>query len=79
MRIFSRTNRPNWPEIRDLSDFYAEWTLLADGDILQTGIVRDIDIAPQQTGRLKLDYDLSAIPHDNYEFTFVMRPVQAVY
>ncbi|MDR1096609.1 MAG: DUF4981 domain-containing protein [Tannerella sp.] len=47
---------------RDLTACFAEWNLLADGEILQTGIVQDIRISPQQTGTVKLDYDLSGIP-----------------
>ncbi|MDR0743275.1 MAG: DUF4981 domain-containing protein, partial [Tannerella sp.] len=47
---------------RDLSGYYAEWHLLADGEILQTGIIRDLPVAPQQTATLRLDYDESGIP-----------------
>ena len=47
---------------RDLSAYYAEWILMAEGEVLQTGIVQDINIAPQETGKIKLSYDLSAIP-----------------
>lgn len=49
---------------RDLSAYYAEWQLLADGEILQTGIVSTLDVAPQQTGKVKLDYDASSLPSD---------------
>lgn len=47
---------------RDLSGYYAEWDLLADGKVCQTGIVRNLSVAPQQTATLRLDYDGSAIP-----------------
>jgi beta-galactosidase len=47
---------------RNLSAYYAEWALLADGETLQTGTVDNLDIAPQQTGRIRLDYDLTGIP-----------------
>ena len=47
---------------RDLSAYYAEWTLLSNGEIVQTGTIQDLNIAPQQTGKVKLDYDLSVIP-----------------
>ena len=47
---------------RDLSAYYAEWILMADGKILQTGTVQDINIAPQQRGKIKLNYELSGIP-----------------
>lgn len=47
---------------RDLSAYYAEWALMANGETVQTGIVQNLKIAPQQTEKIKLDYDLSAIP-----------------
>lgn len=47
---------------RDLSNFYAEWQLVADGEVLQTGIVPDLKIAPQKTEKVKLDYNLAAVP-----------------
>lgn len=47
---------------RNLSAYYAEWTLLSNGEIIQTGIVQDLNIAPQQTEKIKLNYDLSAVP-----------------
>ncbi len=46
---------------KDLSNYYAEWELLANGDILQTGIINDLKVAPQQTANLKLDYSLDNI------------------
>ncbi|MDR1380512.1 MAG: DUF4981 domain-containing protein [Tannerella sp.] len=47
---------------RDLSAYYAEWTLLADGETVQAGTAALPDVSPQQTGRVKLNYDLSGIP-----------------
>ncbi|MDR0572686.1 MAG: DUF4981 domain-containing protein [Tannerella sp.] len=47
---------------RDLSAYYAEWVILADGEPVQTGIVQELNIAPQQTGKIKLNYNLSDIP-----------------
>ncbi|MDR1523635.1 MAG: DUF4981 domain-containing protein, partial [Tannerella sp.] len=47
---------------RDLSAYYAEWVLLAGGETLQTGTVDDLNVAPQQTGKIKLNYDLSTVP-----------------
>lgn len=41
---------------RDLSAYYMEWQLLAVGEVVQQGIVNDLDVAPQQTGTVKLDY-----------------------
>lgn len=49
---------------RDLSAFYAEWQMLADGEVLQTGIVADLSVAPQQTGKLKLNYNTATLPAD---------------
>ena len=57
---------------RDLSAYYAEWSLLADGEILQTGIVQNINVAPQQTEKIKLDYDLSRISSDKEIFLNVI-------
>ena len=46
---------------RDLSDFYAEWQLLANGEVLQSGIVNDLKVGPQQTVNQKLNYTLDNI------------------
>lgn len=40
---------------RDLSAYYMEWQLLADGEVVQTGFVNDLKVAPRQTAKLKLD------------------------
>ncbi len=45
----------------DLSNYYAEWELLADGDVVEKGIVSDLNVAPQQTKQLKLDYTTAGI------------------
>ena len=42
---------------RDLSAYYLEWQLLADGEVLQTGIVPNLNVAPQQTVKLQLPFD----------------------
>ncbi len=39
---------------RDLSAYYLEWQLLANGEPVQTGIVPDLKVDPQQTGTLTL-------------------------
>lgn len=49
---------------RDLSDCYAEWTLLADGEEVQFGIVDRLNVAPQQTSRIQLGYDLASVCPD---------------
>lgn len=46
---------------RDLSNYYAEWELLANGDVLQTGIIQNLEVAPQQTKTVKLDYQTADI------------------
>ncbi|MDR2919364.1 MAG: DUF4981 domain-containing protein [Tannerella sp.] len=47
---------------RDLSGYYAEWQILADGDILQTGQISNLDIAPQQTSKINIPYDRTTLP-----------------
>lgn len=39
----------------DLSGYYMEWQLLADGKVIQAGVVNDLKVAPQQTVKVKLD------------------------
>ena len=46
---------------RDLSDFYTEWQLLANGEVLQSGIINDLKVGPQQTVNQKLNYTLDNI------------------
>ncbi len=41
---------------RDLSGYYLQWELLADGEVVRTGTVTELTVAPQQTGKVKLDY-----------------------
>lgn len=41
---------------RDLSAYTLEWQLLADGDIVQTGVVTDLNVAPQQTATIRLPF-----------------------
>lgn len=40
---------------RDLSAYYMEWKVLADGKVVRSGRVENLNIAPQQTGKLTLD------------------------
>ncbi len=42
---------------RDLSAYYLEWTVVENGEATQTGVVYDLNVAPQQTGTLVLPYD----------------------
>lgn len=39
---------------RDLSAYYLEWQVLADGKVVRTGRVDDLKIAPQQTTKITL-------------------------
>ncbi len=43
---------------RDLSNFYLQWGLVADGKILQTGIVDDLNVDPQQKAKVDLGVKL---------------------
>lgn len=43
---------------RDLHDYYAEWQLLADGDVVETGVVQDLNVLPHQTVTVKLGYNV---------------------
>lgn len=47
---------------KDLSNYYAEWELLVNGEAVQSGVINDLDIQPQQTKVIKLDYTLENIP-----------------
>jgi beta-galactosidase len=49
---------------RDLSAYYAEWQLLSDGEVLQSGIVNTLNVAPQQRINLSLGYDIKNADKD---------------
>lgn len=40
---------------RDLSAYYIDWEVLANGKVVRTGRVDNINVAPQQTGKITLD------------------------
>src|SRR5699024_6073834 len=46
---------------RDLSAYYLEWQLLADGEAVQTGIVPELKAAPQQTVKIRLPFNTQNI------------------
>ena len=46
---------------RDLSAYYMEWQLLANGEVMQTGVVQDLNVAPPQTATLKLNLNKEKI------------------
>lgn len=42
----------------DLSDYYMEWTLLADGEAIESGVVAQLNVAPLATEQVALGYQL---------------------
>lgn len=42
----------------DLSDYYMEWQILANGEPVLSGVVSDLKVAPQETGKIALNYSL---------------------
>ena len=46
---------------RDLSAYRLEWELLADGQVVETGVVADLAVQPGQTREYELDYDRSGL------------------
>lgn len=42
----------------DLSDYYMEWQVVADGEAVLSGVVSDLNIAPQKTQQVALNYRL---------------------
>lgn len=40
---------------RDLSAYYMDWEVLANGKVIRTGRVEDLNVAPQQTAKVKLN------------------------
>ncbi len=41
---------------RNLDNYYAEWALLANGETVQTGLITQLDVQPQQKKTFRLDY-----------------------
>ena len=44
-----------------LEKYYMEWTVLADGEAVQNGRIENLEVAPQQTVEVRLDYDDSRL------------------
>ena len=44
-----------------MSSYYAEWSLVANGEIVQTGLLQDLNVNPQQTKQIKLNYTIDGI------------------
>ena len=40
---------------RDLAAYYMDWEVLANGKVIRTGRVEDLNVAPQQTAKVKLN------------------------
>lgn len=45
---------------RDLSNFYLQWELVADGKVLETGIVNELNVEPQQKVKVDLGVNVPA-------------------
>ena len=46
---------------KDLSDYYLEWALLANGQAVKTGVVDELAVKAQQSRTVQLGYDLSGL------------------
>lgn len=46
---------------RDLSNYYLDWELLADGEVVQTGTVQDLKVSPRQTTTLQLPFSIQGL------------------
>ncbi len=46
---------------RDLSAYYLEWELLAEGEVVSRGIESTLDVAPQQKGRVTLSISTEGV------------------
>lgn len=42
----------------DLSDYYMEWQIVADGEPVLSGVVADLNVGPQETKQIALNYEL---------------------
>ena len=49
---------------RNLDDYYLEWELQADGEIVRKGMVGKLNVAPQQTATVQLGYTMDDICQD---------------
>lgn len=49
---------------RNLDDYYLEWELQADGEIVRKGMVGKLNVAPQQTATVQLGYTMGDICQD---------------
>ena len=49
---------------RNLDNYFAEWQILADGKVIETGTVNDIKANPQEKVSVKLNYIFELLPQD---------------
>jgi beta-galactosidase len=56
---------------RNLANFYLQWELVADGKVLKTGFVNDLDVQPQQKVKINLGVKVPAGLNANEVFVNV--------
>jgi beta-galactosidase len=49
---------------RNLDNQFMEWQILADGEIIESGVVNDVKVAPRQKTQIQLAYSASVLPKD---------------
>ena len=54
----------NENRFRDLSAYYAEWEITANGRPVRKGLIPTLNVAPQQTVKLALGYAAATLPQD---------------
>lgn len=62
---------------RDLSAYYMEWQLLADGEVVQTGIMSDLKAVPRQNVKMQIPFDIKGICPDKELFLNVSYKLKA--
>ncbi len=45
----------------DLSNYDMEWSILADGEMIERGVISTLNVAPQSSATIKLDYSMDAL------------------
>ncbi|KAA6324903.1 Beta-galactosidase [termite gut metagenome] len=49
---------------RNTDNYYAQWQLLSDGEVVQLGVISDLKVEPQQNARIQIHYNLTGIDRD---------------
>jgi len=49
---------------RSLDNQFMEWQILADGKVIESGVLNDLKVAPQQKAQIQLPYSVSNIAKD---------------